>query len=87
MVINYDELYHQTRLLHAAIMLAIRKCGLEAYFRDKEVNVISDSNCFRVSNAMEYKLHSGSSFSWTLRGCQYYLNNADKWTELCKAFS
>jgi hypothetical protein len=68
-------------------MLAIRKCELEAYFRDQEVIVISDPNSFRVSDAMEYKLHSGSSFSWTLRGCQYYLNNADKWVELCKAFS
>lgn len=68
-------------------MLAIRKCELEEYFRNQEVNVISDKMYFRVSDAMEYKLHSGSSFSWTLRVCQYYLNNADKWVELCKVFN
>lgn len=68
-------------------MLSIRKCELEEYFRNQEVNVISDKMCFRVSDVMEYKLHSGSSFSWTLRACQYYLNNADKWVELCKTFN
>ena len=34
-----------------------------------------------IGNALEFQGHSGFSFAFVMRNCQYYFNNVDEWTK------
>lgn len=36
---------------------------------------------WKITKNMSYNGHSGSSFSWTIQKCRYYLNHPEKWEE------
>lgn len=46
-----------------------------------------DKRLFKIMDNIKYTGHSGSSAAQTLRECQYYLNNHDKWIELQNKFT
>ena len=37
-----------------------------------------------IGHALDHQCHSGASFAYTLRQCQYYFNHPDEWKQIQK---
>ena len=76
---------HDFNMIHD-VMNAVKRCELEDYIKNLDTTkFLSFSPELRlITDTMENKLHSGSSFSYSIRYCQYYISHPQDWDELCK---
>lgn len=70
-------------------MNAIHKCQLDQYIRNFNDSLLFSKSpeIASITKAMKYKSHSGASFAYCIRSCQYFLNNHEEWTGLCKQYA
>jgi hypothetical protein len=41
-----------------------------------------DRRILMIGHALDHQCHSGASFAYTLRQCQYYFNHPDEWKRI-----
>jgi len=79
---------HNFSMIHDG-MNAIKKCELDEYIKNFNGDtIIWNENLGKITEAMENsgQLHSGSSFSFTIRHCSYFLKNKKEWDQLCEKY-
>ena len=70
-------------------MIIIDNLGLSDFvsgFEDKETGFMftAREELRIISDALDFQLHSGASFTYVLRTCQYYYNNINEWRNECE---
>jgi hypothetical protein len=50
-------------------------------------SLCTDPRIYQIYGELTMDGHSGSSFALTMRNCQYYLNNPNKWIEVQQQYN